>query len=142
MEFVELAPEDERLARDAFPVLAQLRTELTPEQLAAVYAEGHPQGLRFTAAYENGRCVAVAGWRLIANTASLRTLYVDDLVTSSERRSSGVGAELLGELRERARRLGCRALELDSAVVRERAHRFYFREQLSITAFHFREQLH
>ncbi len=119
-------------------MLAALRTELTPQELESVYAEGHPQGLRFTAAYdETGRCLAVAGWRIIATTVALRKLYVDDLVTAADARSTGVGGALLAELGQRAQAAGCRVLDLDSAVHRAEAHRFYFRERMAITALHF-----
>jgi GNAT superfamily N-acetyltransferase len=142
MRFVDLEPGDPRLGDDVLPVLAQLRTELTRELLDAVYAEGHPQGLRFTAAYDDqGGCVAVAGWRLMATTVAIRKLYVDDLVTSAERRSEGIGAALLTELARRAREAGCRAIDLDSGVTRADAHRFYIRERMPITSFHFAREL-
>jgi GNAT superfamily N-acetyltransferase len=142
MRFVDLEPGDPRLGDDVLPVLAQLRTELTRELLDAVYAEGHPQGLRFTAAYDDqGGCVAVAGWRLMATTVAVRKLYVDDLVTSAERRSEGIGAALLTELARRAREAGCRAIDLDSGVTRADAHRFYIRERMPITSFHFAREL-
>ena len=73
-------------------------------------SEGYPQGLRYLA----DRCVGVAGWRVVAATAGLRKLYVDDLVTSAAERSHGVGAALLAELEERARAAGCQVLDLDS----------------------------
>src|SRR5437764_2189048 len=95
MMFVDLEPGDARLDEDLLDVLQQLRPHLTPESLAAVYEEGYPQGLRFTAAYVDGRCVGVAGWRIMAATATLRKLYVDDLVTSENERSGGVGRALL-----------------------------------------------
>jgi len=142
MRFVDLEPGDPRLGDDVLPVLAQLRTELTRELLDAVYAEGHPQGLRFTAAYdEQGGCVAVAGWRLFATTVAVRKLYVDDLVTSAERRSQGIGAALLAELGRRAREAGARAIDLDSGLTRADAHRFYIRERMPITSFHFTREL-
>jgi GNAT superfamily N-acetyltransferase len=142
MRFVDLEPGDPRLGDDVLPVLTQLRTELTRELLEAVYAEGHPQGLRFTAAYdERGGCVAVAGWRLMATTVAIRKLYVDDLVTSAEHRSQGVGAALLAELERRAREAGCRAIDLDSGLTRADAHRFYIRERMPITSFHFAREL-
>ncbi|MDQ6606265.1 MAG: GNAT family N-acetyltransferase [Actinomycetota bacterium] len=142
MRFVDLDPGDIRLAGDAFPVLAELRTELTAEALEAVYAEGHPQGLRFTAAYDDtGRCLGVAGWRVMATTATLRKLYVDDLVTAAAARSAGVGSALLTELVQRARAAGCAVLDLDSGVHRADAHRFYFRERMAITALHFTRPL-
>jgi GNAT superfamily N-acetyltransferase len=137
MRFVDFAPGDERLATGVLPVLSELRPDLTAEQFAAVYAEGHPQGLRFTAVYDGETCVAVAGWRLMATTVALRKLYVDDLVTAASHRGRGFGAALLRELQSRARQAGCRAIDLDSGVVREDAHRFYFRERMGVTGLHF-----
>jgi GNAT superfamily N-acetyltransferase len=136
--FIDLSPGDPRLAADAFPVLVELRTELTPAQFASVYAEGHPQGLRFTAMYDDdGACVAVAGWRVVATTVALRKLYVDDLVTAAAHRGRGVGSALLAELTSRARAAGCRVIDLDSGLHRQDAHRFYIREGLPIVSFHF-----
>ncbi|MCM3821455.1 GNAT family N-acetyltransferase [Streptomyces sp. DR3-1] len=107
-----------------------------------VYAAGHPQGLRFTALYDvAGRCVAVAGWRVIANTSAIRKLYVDDLVTAEAARSTGAGRELVAYLEDRARELDCRVLDLDSGTQRTDAHRFYLRERFSIRAFHFSKLL-
>ena len=104
MRFVDLDPGDPRLDSDLLSVLRELRTQLTAEQLATVYEEGYPQGLRFTVAYDgDGTAVGVAGWRVIATTVALRKLYVDDLVTSEHARSTGVGAALLTELSQRAR---------------------------------------
>jgi GNAT superfamily N-acetyltransferase len=141
MRFVDLDPGDPRLATDVLPVLEELRPHLTPESFAHIYSEGHPQGLRFTAVYAEDRCVAVAGWRLVATTVALRKLYVDDLVTASDQRGRGVGAALLSELERRAREAGCRVLDLDSGADREDAHRFYFREGLVIRGFHFLRRL-
>jgi len=136
--FVDLQPDDPRLTADVLPVLRELRPELTAAQLADVHAEGHPQGLRFTAAYDDqGRCLAVAGWRVLATTVALRKLYVDDLVTTASSRGTGIGGALLAELTERARRAGCSVIALDSGVHRIEAHRFYMRERMAITSFHF-----
>jgi GNAT superfamily N-acetyltransferase len=136
LELVDLEPGDDRLD-EAVDVLRELRPHLTAASFAAVYAEGHPQGLRFTAAYDGGRCLAVAGWRIVATTASLRKLYVDDLVTTAAYRSTGVGRALLDALAQRAEAAGCTALDLDSGVQRADAHRFYMREGLTISSFHF-----
>jgi GNAT superfamily N-acetyltransferase len=141
MNFVDLDPGDPRLISDVLPVLVELRPHLDAKSFASVYAEGYPQGLRFTAAYVDDVCVGVAGWRIVATTATIRKLYVDDLVTAAAKRSTGVGKALLGELRERARRSGCHVLDLDSGVQRSGAHRFYMREGLSITSFHFARQV-
>lgn len=140
-ELIDLPPGDDRLVSDALPVLQELRPHLTPTSLAAVYDEGHSQGLRFLVAYDDDRCVGVAGWRIVASTSPLRQLYVDDLVTVSTRRSAGVGKAILDELERRARASGCSRLALDSGVTRHDAHRFYLRERLHISSHHFAKEL-
>ena len=111
MRFVDLDPGDPRLVDGVLPVLAQLRPHLTAASLVEIYAEGHPQGLRFTAAYDDrGRCIGVAGWRILATTVLTRKLYVDDLVTDSAQRSLGVGA------RARSARAAAPRRRRDSAV--------------------------
>jgi GNAT superfamily N-acetyltransferase len=134
---VDLAPDDPRLGQDVLPVLLELRPGLSEDGFRAIYDEGYPQGLRYLAAYEDARCVGVAGWRLVATTTATRKLYVDDLVTHAPERSRGVGALLLAALVERAESAGCTILDLDSGVQRADAHRFYMRAGLTINAFHF-----
>ncbi|MFJ7263351.1 GNAT family N-acetyltransferase [Streptomyces globosus] len=142
MKIIDLEPDDPRLTADLLPVLRELRPHLTAGLLADVYAEGHPQGLRFTAAYDDGgACAGAAGWRIVANTVDIRRLYVDDLVTAAHTRSRGVGRALLAHLEERARAAGCRLLDLDSGTHRTGAHRFYLRERFDIVAFHFAKEL-
>lgn len=138
MEIIDVEPGDLRLTAELLPVLRELRPHLTAEDFAEVYDEGYEQGLRFTGAYsDRGRCVGVAGWRVVVNTHRLRMLYVDDLVTVPEARSTGVGRALLEHVEARARELGCNALELDSGTHRRDAHRFYMRERMTIMGFHF-----
>ena len=141
VDLVDLDPGDPRLAAEVLPVLRELRPHLDAESFAAVYAEGHPQGYRFTVAYVGGRCVGVAGWRIVATAHAMRKLYVDDLITSAADRSGGVGNALLSRLEEKARAAGCEILDLDSGVHRHDAHRFYFRERMHIASHHFVKRL-
>jgi GNAT superfamily N-acetyltransferase len=141
VDLVDLEPGDARLVSEMLPVLRELRPHLTPESFTAVYEEGHPQGLRFLAAYDGDRCVGVAGWRIVATTSPLRQLYVDDLVTIPTQRSAGVGKAILDELERRAREAGCSYLTLDSGVTRHDAHRFYLRERMVIASHHFARKL-
>ncbi|MGB3376043.1 MAG: GNAT family N-acetyltransferase [Microbacterium sp.] len=137
---VDLEPGDTRWEQ-ALPVLQELRPHLTEELLAQVLREGAPQGLRFTAVFAHERCVAVAGWRIIANTSAIRKLYIDDLSTAASVRSRGYGRILLDALRDRAIAAGCASVDLDSGVQRFDAHRFYLRERMDIVAHHFRRSL-
>jgi GNAT superfamily N-acetyltransferase len=140
----EILPPDTGLA---FQAIRALRAHRDDEAgfVRHVDEVQRPEGYRLVGAFEvDGRpAVAVAGFRLLHNLASGRTLYVDDLSTLSEARGRGHAARLLEWCEDEARRLGCVALELDSAVGPERtdAHRLYFNRRLRITAFHFEKSL-
>lgn len=136
IEILELGPDDPRLD-EAYPVLRQLRTELTQEAFRSRYELGHPDGYRVVALYDDGGCRAVAGYRILVNFVHGKILYIDDLVTSAEWRSKGYGSTLNSYLNDVAREASCGFVTLDSHVDRVGAHRFYFREGYAITSFHF-----
>ena len=89
-----------------------LRTHYTDEAtfVRRVDEVQRPQGYRLVGAFEDdGRCVAVAGFRVLHNLAWHDALYVDDLSTLPEARGRGHGRALLEWCREEARRLGLHA---------------------------------
>jgi GNAT superfamily N-acetyltransferase len=119
-------------------VMRQLRPHIAPDDyLCTVRRMMSSDGFRLAAAMDGGEARGVAGYRIIEMLAYGRILSVDDLVTDERCRSGGVGARLLDWLKREAALHGCAQLHLDSRVHREGAHRFYFREGMSITAFHF-----
>ena len=118
----------------------QLRATL-PTDYAGRLAQVFANGGRLAVAAEGEAVLGVALWRLIENTYEGRRLSVADLVTDEKSRSRGVGKTLLGHLEEKARRLGCDVLALDSGTQRAGAHKFYFREGMHIPGFCFRKEL-
>ena len=64
-------------------------------------------------------------------------MYIEDLVTDSERRSQGLGRVMMDWLKSHAREHGCEQIHLDSSVRRFPAHRFYLREGFKIASHHF-----
>lgn len=118
----------------------QLRTAL-PADYASRLAQVFANGGRLAVAAEGEAVAGVALWRVIENTYEGRRLYVDDLVTDEKSRSRGIGKTLLGHLEDKARRLGCDVLALDSGAQRAAAHKFYFREGMHIPGFCFRKNL-
>jgi len=135
-EIVEVPPAGERLGA-VYPVMRELRTDLSEEEFRARYEAGHPLGYRLAALFEGGECRAAAGYRLFTNFVSGLHMYVDDLVTGERWRSQGYGRALNDYLVDLARREGCTSVQLDSNVRRTKAHRFYFRERYFISSFHF-----
>ena len=63
--------------------------------------------------------------------------WVEDLAVHPDRRSAGIGRQLLGAAMAWAREHGASHLELDSTTNRAAAHRFYEREQPSWTSMCF-----
>jgi len=120
-----------------FPVMAQLRPHLVETEFVARVRRMQPEGFHLVRLEEDGVVCAVAGYRFHEKLFSGRTLYVDDLVTANTRRSKGHGAKLLGWLVGQARDRDCELFELDSGVQRFDAHRFYFRERMKISSYHF-----
>jgi GNAT superfamily N-acetyltransferase len=120
-------------------VMHQLRPNISRNEfLATVARMRQTDGYQLAAVYDEGAVRAVAGYRVIEMLWCGKILYVDDLNTDERYRSKGYGKALLDWLKNEARAQGCGQLHLDSGVQREQAHRFYFREGLTITAYHFR----
>jgi GNAT superfamily N-acetyltransferase len=123
-------------------VMRQLRPNVPPDEyLSAVKRMMQTDSYRMVALTENGSVRAVAGYRFMEMLYCGKVLYVDDLNTDDAHRSRGFGKALLDWLKLEAKAQGCGQLHLDSGVQRERTHRFYFREGLTITAYHFRRPL-
>lgn len=133
---IALAESDSDIAR-CFPVMAQLRPHLVAADFVARVRRMQAEGFHLAFLEEAGAVRAVAGYRYQDKLFSGQNLYVDDLVTDATQRSRGHGAALLGWLVAEARRHGCVQLELDSGVQRFDAHRFYFRECMHVSAYHF-----
>jgi GNAT superfamily N-acetyltransferase len=121
-----------------FPVMSQLRHHLNEgEYLATVRRMETSDGYRLAAVFEGEWACCVAGYRFMELMAYGKVLYVDDLVTDEAARSRDFGGRMLGWLADEARGNDCERLHLDSGVQRHDAHRFYFREGMKISSYHF-----
>ncbi len=124
----------------AEPVHRQLRTAL-PSDYAGKMKRVFAGGARMCVAVDGADVTGVAVYRVHENTFQGRQLYVDDLVTDEKRRSTGVGRALLSYLEQKARAADLENLALDSGTQRQQAHKFYFREGMVVTSFHFGKRL-
>jgi GNAT superfamily N-acetyltransferase len=124
-----------------FPVMHQLRPHLDEEGYAERVRRMRGEGYRLAAVLEGEEVLCVAGFRIVEFLAHGRFLYVDDLVTDEGARSRGSGKLMLDWLASEARDADCEKLQLDSSVGRYDAHRFYFREGMHISSYHFSKAL-
>nr|WP_269845494.1 GNAT family N-acetyltransferase [Halopenitus persicus] len=123
MRIARVTSADERDA--VFPVLQQLRDHLDREAFAELYEPMAEEGYRLFAGYVDGEPVAVAGVTISTNLYLGRHAYVYDLVVDEDHRSEGHGAEMLEHVHDWAAEEDCAAVELESGLWREDAHRFY-----------------
>ena len=120
-----------------FPVMSLLRPHLHRDDFVPLVRSMSAQGYRLAFLIADDTVQAVVGYRIIEMLRTGRMLEVDDLVSAESARSKGYGKRLLNWCYGLARDSGCSVVELDSAVQRADAHRFYFRERMYVLGFHF-----
>ena len=134
---IALAETPEQVAR-CYAVMRELRTAVRSEaEFVERVLKQLGEGYHLAHLDVGGEVVACAGYRYGNNLAWGKHLYVDDLVTASDARSGGTGGALLRWLAAEAHAHGCRQLHLDSGTQRAAAHRFYMREGMRISSYHF-----
>ncbi|MCP5173135.1 MAG: GNAT family N-acetyltransferase [Pseudomonadales bacterium] len=121
--------------------MAELRPHLKREEFLRQVRDMEADGYQLAYLKGDGAVVAVAGYRVSSNLFMGKHLYVDDLVTSSTVRSKGYGEVMMAWLRDQAVNAACHYLHLDSGTHRDQAHKFYFRQGLTIASYHFSEKL-
>ena len=127
---------DAKLLASAEGVHRQLRPQLPPDYLSRMM-EIFVNGGEMAVATIDGQVAGITVFRVLEKTYSGRELYCDDLITDERRRSTGVGHALIAYMEAVVRERACDVFTLDSGTQREQAHKFYFREGMTVTAFHF-----
>lgn len=136
----QMATEKDIIA--TFPVMNELRPHISKHgYLELIRRLQRDLGYNLAAVLDNGEIQTVAGYRFTESLAWGRFMYVDDLVTRSAARSQSFGHQMFEWLVAEAKRKDCAQLHLDSGSQRTDAHKFYFREGLKITSFHFKTVL-
>jgi GNAT superfamily N-acetyltransferase len=83
------------------------------------------------------KVVSIAGYRIFSMLYCGKMLYIDDLSTIAICRGKGYATLLLNHINEIAKLENCKSIHLDSGAMRTTAHKLYFKENYSISAFHF-----
>ena len=133
---LEVVPVTEALLGQCEAVHRQLRPHL-PADYAGRMREVLAGGAQMAVALVGGKPAGVTVFRILEKTHSGRELYCDDLVTDETKRSTGVGHALMQYMEGVCRQRKCDTFALDSGTQRRQAHKFYFREGMTISSFHF-----
>lgn len=109
----------------AFPVMKQLRTDITEHTYLNLLNEMRKEGYRLFAFSINEQIVSLAGFCIRTNFYNKRHVYIYDLITDSSHRSRGYGENLLRYIHHWSLENGAEIVALESGVQRTEAHRFY-----------------
>ena len=117
--------------------MVQLRSHLQSQKFVTRVRRQMRTGYQLTYLSVSDQIYSVAGFRMNESLSWGKFLYVDDLVTDAQVRSQNYGHQLLDWLIQYARNQNCTQFHLDSGLQRLEAHRFYQREGLEISGYHF-----
>jgi len=112
-------------ALEAFPVMSQLRTDLSKEAYLTLLNQMKENGYKLFALYKEEEIVALAGISVGVNFYYKKYVFVHDLVTDEAHRSQGYGHKLLRFVEQWAESNSANTVSLESGLQRIDAHRFY-----------------
>lgn len=134
--------EDPQALAASFGLMRVLRPHLdNADAYVAQLQRQAAQGYRLLAAVQDEQIVGLAGYRELENLLYGRFVYVDDLVISPALQGSGLGGQLLDQVRQQARQMDCDHFVLDTGLHMALAQRFYFRQGLLARGMHFTQSL-
>jgi len=139
MPEIFICESDEQI-QSCYEVMAQLRPHLAQDEFVGVVRRlQQDQGYMLVGLSDKGVVKAALGIRVGESLAWGKYVYIDDLVTDSNLRSSGFGQALFNWAENFAKEQNYPELHLDSGVQRHDAHRFYLRERMDIVFYHFKK---
>ncbi|MEH7884339.1 GNAT family N-acetyltransferase [Bacillus sp. JJ1609] len=110
---------------EAYPVMKQLRTDLTEETYFELLNQMKKEGYQLFALYDEEKIVSLAGLSWRTNFYNKKHIYIHDLVTDASARSRGYGESLLRYIHNWGKGNGAEFVALESGIQRKDAHRFY-----------------
>lgn len=126
-----------------FPVVKELRPQLSFEEYLEIYNEAHSKDSYEIVAIESeGKILAVMGYRVLSDFVRGKHIYVDDLVSSEAVRSKGLGAQLLKYAESVAESMGCKSLRLCTGIENERGVQFYEKNGWTKRAYVYTKKLY
>jgi ribosomal protein S18 acetylase RimI-like enzyme len=128
--------------KDFYDLLKHLRMELTFIEFESIYNEAKASTQYELIGVElDNQLVALMGYRILFDFVHGKHLYIDDLVTSTEMRSKGFGAKLLGHAEKIASSLGCRRIRLCTGTDNDRGQSFYLKNGWMLKAVVLKKKL-
>jgi GNAT superfamily N-acetyltransferase len=126
MEYMFVKAESAADLERFYPVIKELRPHLSLENFVDIYKKARSaDSYEIVGIQKEDKILAVMGYRVLHDFVRGTHLYIDDLVTTDDQRSKGLGARLLNYAEKIAPMLGCPSLRLCTGLGNERGQKFY-----------------
>ncbi len=89
----------------------------------------------------NKKIIAVAGYFVMTMLYCGRYLQISNLVVDKDFRSLGVGENILKYFEEKAFKINCNKVVLDSYIENKKSHNLYYRLGFYVRGFHFMKDI-
>lgn len=140
MKEIKLAITDHEIA-SCWEAMYLLRPMLQQENFVEQIKAMQNEGYQLVFLTDDGKTVSVAGYRIFSMLYCGKQLYIDDLSTLENCRGKGYASTLLNHLYDIAKKENCLSVQLDSGPQRTTAHKLYFKEDFTISAYHFHRKV-
>jgi ribosomal protein S18 acetylase RimI-like enzyme len=121
-----------------FKLMKVLRPKMqSPSDFVEQVLRQQKTSYRILAIEEQGKIVALAGYRESENLIYGKFIYVDDLVTDPDYRSLNMGQTLLKHISGIAHEKLKKNVVLDTGIANSQAQKFYYRESFLALGMHF-----
>jgi Acetyltransferases len=140
MREINLAETDNEIEM-CWEAMYLLRPLLQKENFIEMIKSMQAEGYKLLYLKVDGQTVSVAGYRIFSMLYCGKQLYIDDLSTLEKCRGKGYASILLKYIYNIAKNERCISVQLDSGPTRTSAHKLYFKEGFTISAFHFNKPL-
>jgi len=124
-----------------YDIIKQLEHGYDKKEYARLLAEMIPNGYCQMTAYDNDKCVALAGYWINTKLFTGKYGELDNVVVDVKYRSMGIGAQLCKKIEEDAITRGCKFMVLDCFLENKRAQEFYNRLGYFARGFHMIKKL-
>ena len=126
----------------SFPLIHQMYKKMNYENFENTLDEMIlNNNYKMVAGYNDDKMIAVAGYWVARMLYCGRYLQACNLIVDENLRNQGVGKKILHYLEDKARKLDCDKMVLDSYTENKKSHSLYFAENFYIRGFHFMKDL-
>lgn len=142
MDIVIKDLETKNMMMEAFPLIHQMYKKMDYKAFEGALDEMIlNNNYKIVAGFHDEKMIAISGYWIARMLYCGRYLQASNLVVDENFRGNGVGKKILNYLENKARKLGCDKMVLDSYSENKKSHSLYFREEFYIRGFHFMKDL-